>query len=181
MEHQQPDWECKYGFSEIIQNKLYLVGEDDIDELLYGEEEARNLNGKGTFNQQPTPMIDVWIDLRDIRSSNRKVFIPNGVEHIQIPFRDGVLEEAREHLPKAKEILKQKLEENKRIVVGCHQGRSRSAMLLIWLFAEEQKNFLDAYWDIKSKRPIVEPDKNFKPLLEEWKTQYPASMGNTFK
>ena len=113
MEHQQPDWDYKYGFSEIIPHKLYLVGEDDIDDLLYGEEESRNINRDGSFKDKPSPMVDVWIDLRDIRDNNRKVYIPEGVEHIQVPFRDGVLEEAREHLPKAKEVLQQKLSENK--------------------------------------------------------------------
>ena len=110
MKHQPPDWECKFGHSEIIKDKLYLCGEDDVDELLYGREESMQLNGKGAFLSQPTTKVDVWIDLRDIRTSNRQVFIPDSVEYISIPFRDGYLEEAREHLPIAKEILTQKLE-----------------------------------------------------------------------
>jgi hypothetical protein len=59
MIHQPLNWEEKYGHSEIIDGVLYLGGEDDIDELLYGKEESRNLNGKGLFQNVPTPQIDV--------------------------------------------------------------------------------------------------------------------------
>jgi hypothetical protein len=90
------NWESKYGYSEIIKDKLYLGGEDDIDELLYGAIEARNINRAGRFVNQPTPKIDVWIDLRDIRSSNRYVYTPEGIEYIAFPFRDGELIEAKE-------------------------------------------------------------------------------------
>jgi protein-tyrosine phosphatase len=177
MNHQPPDYEYKYGHSEIIKNSLYLGGEDDIDHLLYGEEEARHLNGKGTFKNAPTPLVDTWIDLRDHRSNNRMVFIPENVEYLPFPFRDGFLDEAREHLPKAKEVLSQHLQNNKRVLVTCHQGRSRSVMLLLWYLAEQEGSFFDAYWTIKGARPIMEPDKNFKPLLEQWKKQYPMEKG----
>jgi hypothetical protein len=50
----------------------------------------------GRFVNQPTPKIDVWIDLRDIRSSNRYVYTPEGIEYIAFPFRDGELIEAKE-------------------------------------------------------------------------------------
>ena len=79
MDHQPPNWLEKYSHSEIINGLLFLGGEDDIDDLLYGKEESRNLNGKGFFQNVPTPQIDVWIDLRDVRDSNRKVFLPENV------------------------------------------------------------------------------------------------------
>ncbi|NOU70291.1 hypothetical protein GC098_02365 [Paenibacillus sp. LMG 31458] len=173
MKHQPPDWESKYGYSEIIKDKLYLGGEDDIDELLYGVVEARNINRTGKFENQPTPKIDVWIDLRDIRSSNRNVYTPEGIEYIVFPFRDGELSEAKEFLPKAKEALQNRIERNKRILVTCHQGRSRSVMLLLWFLGEKGGSFTKAFKEIKAKRPIIEPDKNFKPLIEEWKKEYP--------
>lgn len=177
MKHQPPDYDYKYGHSEIIKDTLYLGGEDDVDMLLYGEEEARHLNGKGAFKESPTPQIETWIDLRDNRSNNRCIHVPEGVEYISIPFRDGFLEEAREHLPRAKEILTDHLRENKRVMVTCHQGRSRSVMLLLWYLAEKEGSFLDAYWTIKGSRPIMEPDKNFKPLMEEWKATYSMEKG----
>lgn len=173
MKHQPPDWESKYGYSEIIKDILYLGGEDDIDELLYGVVESRNINRSGKFEHQPSPRIDVWIDLRDIRSSNRNVFIPEAIEYLAFPFRDGELDEAKEFLPKAKEALQNRIYQHKRILVTCHQGRSRSVMLLLWFLVEKGGSFKKAFNDIKTKRPIIAPDKNFKPLIEEWKREYP--------
>lgn len=177
MNHQPPDYSYKYGHSEIIKGLLYLAGEDDVDALLYGEEESRNLNGKGSFNIEPNPAIDTWIDLRDLRPNNRKIYLPSTVEYLPFPFRDGFLSEAREHLPLAKEALENCLGSNKRVLVTCHQGRSRSVMLLLWYLAEKEGSYLDAYWTIKGARPIMEPDKKFKPLIEEWKVKYPAEKG----
>lgn len=178
MNHQTPDWECKVGFSEILPSSLYLGGEDDIDDLLYGVEEARHLNGKGAFLHAPTPQIDVWIDLRDIRSSNRQVYLPDGIQYVSIPFHDGNLEEARTYLPQAKQQLTSFLEEGKRVLVTCHQGRSRSVMLVLWHLCERENSFLSAYWDLKGKRAVMEPDKRFQPLLNEWKEQYKSEAGN---
>ncbi|MDN3019939.1 dual specificity protein phosphatase [Paenibacillus sp. BSR1-1] len=172
MDHQPPNWIDKYGHSEIINGLLFLGGEDDIDDLLYGKEESRNLNGNGFFQTMPTPQIDVWIDLRDVRDSNRNVFLPENVEYISVPFRDGVIEEAKTYLPIAKEILGKKLANKKRVLVTCHQGRSRSVMLLVWYLSETMGTFDKAYKLIRSKRPIINPDKNFIPLLEEWKLKY---------
>ena len=172
MNHQPPDWEEKYGHSIIINGLLFLGGEDDVDELLYGIEESQNLNGLGVFQNLPNPQIDVWIDLRDIRESNRKVFLPEEVEYISVPFRDGVIEEARTYLPIAKEILSKNLADKKRVLVTCHQGRSRSVMLLVWYLCETLGSFDKAYKLVRSKRPISNPDKRFTPLLKEWKLKY---------
>jgi protein-tyrosine phosphatase len=172
MTHQPPNWEEKYGHSEIMNGFLYLGGEDDLDELLYGKEEARNLNGKGNFINQPRAQIDVWIDLRDVRPSNRKVIIPEEVEYISIPFRDGFIVEARTFLPMAKDILAMKLADKKRVLVTCHQGRSRSVMLLLWYLSETLGTLEEAEKLLRSKRPIIQPDKNFLPLINEWKSKY---------
>lgn len=176
MKHQQPDWEYKFGHSEILPNQLYLCGEDDVDELLYGEVESRNLNGKGSFEGTPEPQVDVWIDLRDLRDNNRQVFIPKEVAYISIPFRDGVLSQAKEYLPLAKKELEKAMNLNKRVMVSCHQGKSRSSMLLLWYLCEKMGSFQDAYWHLKSKRPIIDTDRNFTPLVEEWKAMYPKTL-----
>lgn len=176
MKHQQPDWEYKYGHSEILPNQLYLGGEDDVDELLYGKEEAFNLNGKGQFHKNPEPMVDMWIDLRDLRDNNRQVFVPSTVEHVSIPFQDGVLEQAREHLPTAMKVLKEALNSNKRVLVSCHQGKSRSSLLLLWFLCQKMESFQESYWHLKSKRPIMEIDRKFTPFLEELKLEYPTVL-----
>jgi hypothetical protein len=170
-QHQPPDWSCMHGHSTIFDN-LFLGGEDDVDKLLYGIEQARSINNNGIFTEEPEPSVDVWIDLRDIRESNRRVFVPDGVEHVPIPFRDGVYKEAKEMLPLAKDILEKRLDEGKRVLVTCHQGRSRSVILLLWHLSEKFNSYQNAYWHIKNKRPIIEPDRNFKPILEEWRKNY---------
>ncbi|WP_376773847.1 dual specificity protein phosphatase family protein [Paenibacillus phytorum] len=72
-----------------------------------------------------------------MRSSNRNVFTPEGIEYLAIPFRDGELNEVKEFLPKAKEALQNRIEQNKRFLVNCHQGRSHSVMLLLWFLGEK--------------------------------------------
>jgi len=169
MNHQPPDWSYKFGYSEIIPQQLYMGGEDDIDDLLYGEEQARQLNGKGAFNGTPSPQIDAWIDLRDQRDSNRKIYLPNTIHYYSYPFRDGNVEEANITLPKAKEKLTSLLKEGNRVLVTCHEGKSRSFLLVMWQLIENGESVLDAYWEIKSKRPIVEPHKNFQSFMDKWK------------
>lgn len=172
MRHDPPDYDLKWEYSEIMNEKLYICGEDELDELLYGEEESLNINIHGKFNDKPLPKIDVWIDLRDIRDSNRNVFIPSEIEYIPIPFADGNLEQAEEFLPMAKRILSDRISNDKRVLVSCHQGKSRSVLLVLWYLSELNKNFLEAYWDIKSKRVIMETDKNFNPIIDRLKTHY---------
>jgi hypothetical protein len=169
--HQPPDWSYMHGHS-IIADNLYLGGEDDVDQLLYGMEVARTLNGKGILVGEPNPSVDIWIDLRDIRDNNRRVFVPDGVEHIPLPFRDGVYAEAESMLPIAKSVLEKGLAEGKRVLVTCHQGRSRSFILLLWHLSEKFGSYQNAYWHIKNRRSIVEPDRAFKPFLEEWGRKY---------
>lgn len=175
MNHQPPDWEYKTGFAEVLPNSLYLCGEDDLDELLYGAEEAQNLNGQGQFTKQPEPQVDVWVDLRDLRPNNRQVFIPEAVQHLSFPFQDGRLEEAREHLPIALKALEKALEEGKRVLVSCHQGRSRSSLLLLQYLCKTSESFQNSYWRLKAQRPNMDIDRNFQPLLDELKSMYPAT------
>lgn len=172
--HQLPDYEYVRGFSEIIPNQLYIAGEDDVDQLLYGKEEARHLNSTFSFKGKPDPQIDCWIDCRDIRKNNRQVYIPKEIEKYDFPFKDGDYESAKKTLPKAKEVLKQILKNGKRVLVTCHEGRSRSVLLVLYLLAEE-KSFLNAYLHLQSKRPIMNIHKNFQPFLDEWKKLYPSS------
>ncbi|RNB89618.1 hypothetical protein EDM56_10560 [Brevibacillus fluminis] len=172
MIHQPPDWDSKFGYSEILKEQLYIGGEDDIDELLYGTIESRNLNGKGSFFESPMPQIDTWIDLRDHRPNNRKIYIPTEVEYFSLPFADGSYIEAEQILPKAKEVLTNKLNNGNRVLVTCHQGRSRSALLVLWYLAETLGSYSEAFKVLKDKRYIIKPDRNFSPFLEEWKRIY---------
>lgn len=171
MNHQPPDWSYKQGFTRIT-DQLFLGGEDDVDDLLYGFEESRNINSKGSFENEPSPLIDIWMDLRDLRCNNRQVFIPNNVAHIPLPFRDGNYEEAKEVLPGAKQMLEDYLSEGKRVLVACHQGRSRSVILLLWHLSETLGSYEKAYSHIRRRRPLMKPDRGFKKFLEEWKAKY---------
>lgn len=178
MNHQPPDWEYKTGYAEVLPNSLYLCGEDDVDDLLYGRTEAVNLNGTGRFVGSPMPMVDVWVDLRDLRANNRQAFVPEAVEHLSFPFQDGQLEQAREHLPTALLALERAMGEGKRVLVSCHLGRSRSCLLLLQYLCKNTESFQDSYWRLKSQRPTMDLDRNFQPLVEELKAQFPAMSQN---
>lgn len=178
MNHQPPDWEYKTGYAEVLPNSLYLCGEDDVDELLYGRTESANLNGKGGFVGSPNPLVDVWIDLRDMRTNNRQVFVPEAVEHLSFPFQDGQLEQAREHLPTALKALEEAMNDGKRVLVSCHQGRSRSSLLLLQYLCKGSESFQDSYWRLKSQRPSMEIDRKFQPLVDELKASFPSMSQN---
>lgn len=179
MKHQMPDWTERISHHEILPS-LFIAGEDEIDELLYGKEEARRSYQTEEAPSAPDPQIDVWLDVRDLRASNRQVVIPENVEWLQLPFRDGNVEEAEEVLPRALALCQKAWNEEKRLLITCHQGRSRSFLIMVRFLQELGYSYLDAYWMVKGKRCFVQEDKAFTDLLrkisikdaESWVSSY---------
>ena len=164
-EHQLPDYAYVKGYSEVLPG-LFIAGEDDVDRLLYGEEEARHFNNHFTFATKPVPQIDCWIDLRDSRDSNRKVYVPDSVQKVDFPFKDGNVEEARAVIPQALACLTDCMAQGKRVLVSCHEGKSRSCLLVL-LYLKTKMQAFEAEMLMQQKRPIASIDKRFKSWLSE--------------
>jgi len=139
-------WSCRKEYdSETIW--LFLGGEEDVCQVL--EE------------------VDVWIDLRHFGRWNRKIFLPDQVVLVRMPFKDGDLEKAKIILPICKDIALKAKNEGKKVLLSCHAGVSRSALLALMVLAEEFQSTEKAWWRLKTERPHVEFHENFEPLVKE--------------
>lgn len=140
--------EAAGGYVKVL-DWLFIAGEEDVDDI---------------------PLhVDVWIDFRDIRPWNRVIRCPEHVRYIRIPFCDGDLEAAQTAIPIAKTIVDYCHENDKKVLVSCHAGISRSATLALWVLAE-QIGYEKAWLELKQKQPYFDPDENFWPLLDKIKS-----------
>jgi Dual specificity phosphatase, catalytic domain. len=57
--------------------------------------------------------------------------------------------------------------EGKKILVSCHVGVSRSALLALIVLAEEFQSAEKAWWRLKTERPHIDFHDNFQSLVME--------------
>jgi len=138
------------NFNNAIQvlSWLYLCGEKQVEQSL--------------------DKVDIWIDFRNELSTNLEIKVPNNVVVIKLPFIDGDLEKAKKVYPIAKLILKQAKNNGQKVLVSCHQGLSRSALLALWCMAEEM-GYEKAYDKMKLINSNLKIDINFIPIIEQIK------------
>lgn len=143
---QDPPEKHRFGVSKLT-DWLFLGGEEDVCQIL--------------------DKVDVWIDFRNFGRWNRKIFLPNHVVLIRMPFKDGDLEKAEVILPICKDIVLKAKNDGKKILVSCHAGVSRSALLALMVLAEEFQSAEKAWRRLKIERPHVEFHDNFRSLVKE--------------
>lgn len=67
----------------------------------------------------------------------------------------------------------QKKKENKKVLVHCAAGISRSSTVtLAYLVRFEQLNLKDAYKILREARRVANPNYAFWEILEEWEKEY---------
>ena len=115
--------------------------------------------------------VDTWIDFRNELSTNLEIKAPNNVVIIKMPFIDGDLEKAKKVYPLAKLILTQAKLNNQKVLVSCHKGLSRSALIALWCMAEEI-GYEKAYNKMKLINPELNIDMHFLPIIEQIKMMY---------
>lgn len=150
---------------------LWLGGEEDVDEPLYGK--LLKPEHVTPHAVSAEPKVHLWIDFRHDTPFNRKIYVPPSVAYIAMPFRDGDLEKAGRVLPLAKTLLDRVHEEGKSALISCHAGVSRSAVLALWCMAEE-RDYEWAWRTLLFMRPHVAPHPVFEPILSELARSYPA-------
>lgn len=146
-EGQESDDSLKVGITRVT-DQLYFGGEEDVSDIL--------------------PFVQVWVDLRDEGYFNRIVKIPSRVTYIRIPIADGDIERALSVFSKAKQIIQKSLSNKKKVVITCHAGINRSAVLVWRILAEQWNNPERSWLYIKNIRPCVEPDKRFLPFIRKY-------------
>lgn len=132
---------------QVIPDWLWLAGEDEVHLVL--------------------PHVDVWIDFRHYTPNSRRIFVPDHIHYIRMPLVDGDLEAAQIIFPAAKALIKHFRDQEKKILVSCHAGVSRSATLCLWILAEQYLDFDKAWEHMKAIRPYFSPDEGFQPLLDK--------------
>lgn len=160
-----------YGLTKI-NDFIFLGGEEDVDFALYGREftykDREMLMSSESIDV--SPRVNVWIDFRDNRNDNRKIYFPSEVTYVSLPFMDGDIKRAKQSWNIAKRIVDNRMDTDK-FLITCHAGVSRSATFVLWLMCEEYG--YDKAWKIlKSKRKHVEPDKGFKSFVDWLKEEY---------
>lgn len=95
----------------------------------------------------------------------------NGKMIIRIGIHDTPLEPLYKILPDIIPILLNALQDNKKILIHCQAGMSRSASVAIALVAKyDTLTFTEALRYVKEKRPIVKPNEGFYKMVQEYLT-----------
>ena len=144
---QEEDETLKFGVTEVT-DQLFLGGEEDVSDVL--------------------DEVDLWVDLRDDGPFNRVVEIPRHVVYVRIPIKDGDSERAAPVFKKAKQLVDASIAAGEKVLVSCHAGFSRSALLAWWVLSEQTGDPESAWCSLKSKRHWIEPHENFWPFIEEY-------------
>lgn len=86
---------------------------------------------------------------------------------LSLPISDSSHSPISSHFAAAHEFIEQARKENKKVVVHCEVGMSRSPTIVIsYLMKYKNINLREAYNLVKSRRPIIQPNVGFiKQLL----------------
>ena len=102
------------------------------------------------------------------------VFQKQGVKYFRIPIEDKDDEYIFNYLMDAIKFIANALSSNHtaKILIHCHQGKSRSASILIayllWKKITSCSNYVETLHYVKSKRQIVAPNDGFRTQLIEF-------------
>lgn len=95
---------------------------------------------------------------------------PNDFEYFMVPVLDVDLEGIYDYFLPAMKFIEISLEKGK-IFVHCRQGKSRSGSFVIaWMMYKNNMSFKEALKYVKSKRPLVLPNKGFCEQLLKFET-----------
>ncbi|WP_088362970.1 dual specificity protein phosphatase family protein [Bacillus cereus] len=117
------------------------------------------------------PLVDVWYDFRWDKSKPKNLVIPSELIVHNVPFDDGDLDAAKNIWKKCFVEIQKYKELNKKVLISCYEGVSRSAVLTLWLCCEEFGDYETALKHLKRCRNI-HPDRDFNPFLDELKESY---------
>jgi protein-tyrosine phosphatase len=102
--------------------------------------------------------INIIINVTD----NIPNFFENDFQYFNITIKDNSFASFGNELDKCASFINENLELNKKIMVHCFEGRSRSVAVIIhYLMNYQNLTFYSAYEQIKQKKQIVNLNKSF--------------------
>lgn len=100
--------------------------------------------------------IDVILNVTEEISKPRK--IKNSVKYLNIPINYKEFEDVVKYFPTTNKYIGEHLKNNKRVLVHCSKGKSRSS-LFIMAYLSQTMDVDEAYELIKSKKPDITPKR----------------------
>ena len=94
---------------------------------------------------------------------NEKLF-----HYLHIPLLDNLTEDPLKYMEQSNEFIDNALKQNKKVLIHCIQGISRSATIL-YMFLIVKRNYTlnNARFEVKQKRSILCPNIHFQKVLKE--------------
>lgn len=90
-------------------------------------------------------------------------------DYYNIEIRDEIDASFDSNFKKCLEYMKEQIDNNKKVIVHCNQGRSRSVAVIIgYLMKYHKYNFDDAYNMLKGKKEEININENFKTQLDRY-------------
>ncbi len=108
------------------------------------------------------------ISCLDVTQRSKVAFLNDDFSTLFLPVRDGVLEDIAATFPALFDFMAEALSQRRsRVLLHCEVGISRSATLATaWLMKSEGLGFLEAFRELRARRPRVLPNIGFATQLQ---------------
>jgi hypothetical protein len=118
-----------------------------------------------------TILKDTGIDIIINITNEIDNYYPNDFIYHNYKIEDNEEGDLEEFLDKSYDVIKNSA--NKKVLVHCYMGASRSASLVIYYLIKEKKMSFDEAFDLlKSKRIVVNPNIKFVQILRKKEEEF---------
>lgn len=99
-----------------------------------------------------------------------------GIRYYKLGIEDSFDQNILNAIEKCHDLINEN-KKNGNVLVNCYAGKSRSASCVIaHLIKEYNHSYNDAYLFVKNKRPLIEPNQNFKNQLIKYENEYKKQL-----
>lgn len=120
-----------------------------------------NIINAGNFEQLKLNEIDTIVNVTE----EHECYFPNDFTYYKIPLKDAKGVKIPNNFAKHTEKIHKELQNNKKVLIHCHHGRSRSVALLVMYlmryYSTQFPTFNEAYQHIKNLKPIANINIDF--------------------
>lgn len=156
-------------------SKIYLGNYKDAVLKCYREELNISVIINCAYGFAPDPASTCFEKSDIVCLNNKEEYdkfkLPEGLITLRLKAFDDDYQELDTHFLYVIQFINKCLEDNRNILIHCHRGISRSATIVIaYLINYEPIKKVNVVLDeLKSKRHIVNPNKNFLKQLEKFR------------
>ena len=136
----------------LILDNLYIASFEDLENIDLVRDTSLHINAAEEIDELPYKHLDTQIDL-------------NWMDY---PFQNINENNILFHLIK---LIQSHLLNNKKVIVNCYMGISRSAIIVIaYVMYHLKMSVMDALEFVKQKRPIINPNYGF--MCQLWNLEF---------